>query len=99
MDERSSIIEKVKAYKAFGGKGDWSKDEIFVEKYINNWDGTYGGYCNSDGSLVNQGLYAYYWSSTEFSSTSGHYFSYTDSSVYPQYYYNKYYGFLLKCVK
>jgi hypothetical protein len=28
------------------------------------WGGSYGGNCNSDGSLNNQGSNAYYWSST-----------------------------------
>ncbi|MDR0581509.1 MAG: fibrobacter succinogenes major paralogous domain-containing protein [Prevotellaceae bacterium] len=94
-----TIDDFLALYKALGGKGDWSKDETLVTKYINSWGGAYGGYCNNEGLPVNQNLYADYWSSSEFSSTSSYYFGYTDSSVYPQYYYNKYHGFLIRCMK
>ncbi len=56
------------------------------------------GYYNS-GSLVREGSFGFYWSSSAYTSSSSAYDMYFNTSyVYPQDYNNKYYGFSVRCV-
>jgi uncharacterized protein (TIGR02145 family) len=64
---------------------------------ISDWG--YGGYCNSGGTLANQGSGAYYWSSSEIDSSYAYTLYYLSSYVYPQIYGNKNYGQQVRCVK
>ena len=45
-----------------------------------------------------QGSYGYYWSSTQFSATTGRYLLFGSSFVNPSSSYNKYFGFAVRCV-
>jgi uncharacterized protein (TIGR02145 family) len=58
-----------------------------------------GGYSSNGGKLYFDGLYGYYWSSTEYSAELS-----TNANVYgdrflPIYHFEKYYGFSLRCVR
>ena len=55
------------------------------------------GYRNGS-STYNQGSYGFYWSSTAYSSASAYSLYLYSSSVSPQDYNNKYYGFTVRCV-
>ncbi len=59
-----------------------------------------GGHRNTGGSFLERDLHAYFWSSTEFNSYASwdRAMSYLTSQVY-QYYYDKRYGFSVRCVK
>ncbi|MDO4889377.1 MAG: InlB B-repeat-containing protein [Candidatus Saccharibacteria bacterium] len=60
--------------------------------YSGYWDGT-------DGSASFVGSYGFYWSASVFNTDSGYYLSVNSSYVYPQYYYDKYRGFAVRCVR
>jgi len=84
---------------ALGGTGYDQYSTSQVNKYLNTWGGSYGGYCYSDGSLYNQGSEAYYWSQSEYSSTYEYYLRFNSSGyIYPQNYSYKSNGFTLRCV-
>ena len=60
---------------------------------------TYAGLLNpGNGSLVNQGLGGYYWSSTVYSSTSAYNLHFLMGSVSPDYHYNRPGGFSVRCI-
>jgi uncharacterized protein (TIGR02145 family) len=51
--------------KALGGTGERRyNDETTSNKYLNDWGGEYGGYCESNGARRGQGANAFYWSLT-----------------------------------
>lgn len=58
-----------------------------------------GYYRNSSSDLTNNGIYGCYWSSTAFSNaTRAYFFFYTTSYTYPQNDFDKYFGFVIRCV-
>ena len=86
---------------ALGGTGNnRNSDVTTVAKYLNTWDGVYGGACIADGALDNQGLTAYYWSQLENGTNNAYSLAYSSGgSIYPQNYNYKLYGFTLRCVQ
>jgi uncharacterized protein (TIGR02145 family) len=71
-----------------------------VNNLVNTWGSVYGGDCDGDGTLLNQGSYSYYWSLTESSADYGYYLTFSSAGfIRPQGMNSKYYGFTLRCVK
>ena len=64
------------------------------------FSGLPGGYRDHNGSFQDMGYYAKFWSSTEYSSGYAWYrgLNYYSSEVY-RYYYDKRYGFSVRCIK
>ena len=93
---------------ALGGNGDVRGDDtsdiashqFVIDNYINRWGGAFGGFCGSDGSLVNQGSWGFYWSSSEHCADSGFnlYFA-MGGDVDPQDWNLKSFGRMLRCVR
>jgi len=74
--------------------------QYVTDNYINRLGGAFAGYCGSDGTLLNQGSWALYWSATEYGATSARGLSFgTNGSIYPQNWYYKYVGLTLRCVR
>ncbi len=85
---------------ALGGTKNVVRDSVLSEKYLTDWGGTYSGYCVTDGSMRNQGIGAGYWSQSEYNSNSSHCLYWSSATlIYPQDYYYKGSGFVLRCVK
>ncbi|MCL2681975.1 MAG: Ig-like domain-containing protein [Bacteroidales bacterium] len=87
-----------------GGTGSNQTDSAHLVQYIgtdvNQWAGTYGGFCYLDGSLSNQGSYALYWSQADESAGHGGSLYFTsDGYVNPRDWGSKFYGFTLRCIR
>jgi uncharacterized protein (TIGR02145 family) len=82
-----------------GGTGNnRSNDEATVEKYLNNWGGSYGG--NTNGSaMINVGLDGTYWSAMGNSYLAYSLVFNSGGTIYPQNSTSKYYGMQVRCVK
>jgi len=75
-------------------------DLAVLDKYLKLWGASYGGRCNSDGTLSYQGKGAIYWTKSEDKLGSGvGLYIYSDGGIYPQLRRTKGYGFSLRCVK
>ena len=57
-----------------------------------------GNYYYSNGSLYNRGSNGYYWETRVNSGTLAYFLTFYSTSLRPQYYYNKGYGFPLRCL-
>ncbi|MCL2682000.1 MAG: fibrobacter succinogenes major paralogous domain-containing protein [Bacteroidales bacterium] len=88
---------------ALGGTGQNRYGQNYVQfitdNYLNRWGGTYGGECNSGGTLDGQDSWTSYWSQSE-----GYWDGYclhfgTGGVVNPGDWYFKNYGFALRCVR
>ena len=67
-------------------------------QFTGAWSGVFSG--NRVSGFVYQGSEGHYWSSTAYSSTVARNLYFYSSRVYPgSYYYSKYYGFAVRCVK
>jgi uncharacterized protein (TIGR02145 family) len=88
--------------KAFGGSGSNRSgvDQSWITtNYVTTWGGVYGGHAYST-SVNYTGSEAYYWSSSEYTTTNASNVNFSTSGlVYPQYNYGKYRGFQVRCVK
>jgi len=83
-----------------GGDGSSRTKPFDLSKYLDTWGGAFGGRCLSDGRLVHQGSWAYYWSATEYTATSARYlYLGSGGSIGPQYWLDKNYGLTLRCVR
>jgi len=90
--------------KALGGTGQSVLNPTHRDRYINIWNGEFGGGCIETGLASMQGSSALYWSSTEHSVPnaynlffrSGNMF---DDNVVPQDISLKSYGYTLRCVR
>jgi len=87
---------------AMGGNGNIRGDtpQFVQDNYITRWGGAFGGYCSSDGTLLNQGIWGIYWSQTENYATNGRilFFS-TSGNISPQGWNAKVVGLTLRCVR
>jgi uncharacterized protein (TIGR02145 family) len=82
------------------GLGNYFTDRTIRDEYLTTWGGVYCGLCYWDGSLVNQGLVAFYWSQSEFNASNGFFMYFgTDGNIHPQNWLNKYFGYSLRCVR
>ena len=61
-----------------------------------SFQGVFSGLYNSD--LYNQGILAYYWSSTVNSANYAYYLIFGSGTVYPAYGNSKIYGFTVRCL-
>ncbi len=95
---------------ALGGTGENKQGEsTLLNKYLNSWGGTHGGYCRSGGTLYNQGTHACYWSQSEHGKAGNGYNLHFHSSrninpnlsanINPQFFIFKGNGFSLRCVQ
>jgi uncharacterized protein (TIGR02145 family) len=84
--------------KALGGSGSARYDthSWIEENYFMSWAGTYGGFCNSDGSMVWTSTMTAYWTADVFDSKNMHYFSIMDDFVNPHSYNAKMIGFQVR---
>ncbi len=84
-----------------GGTGNNGQlNPTLCNEYLNTWGATYGGRCDSHGSLLYQSSYAYYWSQSELSSGGGYYLYFNSGGgVYPQDSTLKGFGRSLRCVR
>ncbi len=83
-------------------KGGWSSSDygyLELKNGSNTLEFPAVGIRNTSGTLVNNGTYGYYWSSTQYSSIYAYYMVFNNSSVNPSYNYNKRYGFSVRCVR
>jgi uncharacterized protein (TIGR02145 family) len=79
--------------KAVGGTGEDQRSGSDFWRPDGDFRGFYSGYVGYNGTFSTQGSYGWWWSSSEYSSVSDAYSLYVStSSVYPQYYSNKYLG-------
>ena len=86
--------------KALGGTGEFQTNPTLRDKYLNDWGGTYGGYCYPDGPLDMQSSGALYWSQSEFGADSGYsLFFGADNHIWPQNDSDKNAGYPIRCVK
>jgi len=87
---------------ALGGDGTnkMYTPQYVTDNYINRWGGAFGGYCGSDGTLLNQGSWAFYRSAAEYNATNARvlYFG-TNGDIRPQSSGAKINGFTLRCVR
>jgi len=86
--------------KALGGTGEYRTDLDFVNtKYRALWGGAFGGFY-WNGSLDDQGWWAYYWSQTEDDATVAYNLMFnTNGFLCPKTWHLKDYGFTLRCVR
>ncbi len=92
---------------AFGGMGENVQfgvgDNYVDDTYFNDnvWGGAYGGSCNVSGSLINQGLTAYYWSRTTspFVEDFAYALAVNTAMVYLDFGYNKNIGYMVRCIR
>jgi uncharacterized protein (TIGR02145 family) len=84
----------------FGGQGDRrTVDAETLVKY-DVWGTTYGGFCDADGTLQEQGFGAYYWTISENRAGRGHRFNlFTDGYISPQGWGSKTLGHKLRCIR
>ena len=64
-----------------------------------NWKGPFSGACYSNGTLNIQGVDAYWWSSTQYSYVYAHLMYSPTNAINPNSFYEKYYGFTVRCLK
>ena len=82
------------------GRGYQSNTPLVSGGYLNTWGGAYGGGCNSEGPLNDQGSRAYYWTQSELSSERGHILLFdTRGHTVPQGWSDKGNGLALRCVR
>ena len=75
-------------------------DLAVLDKYLKLWGASYGGRCNSDGTLSYQGRGAIYWTKSDEKLGFGRgLYLFSDGGIYPQLRRTKGYGFSLRCVK
>lgn len=81
------------------GAGDNYVDDTYFDAQV--WGGVYGGSCNASGSLVNQGLTAYYWSRTTspFVGDFAYALAVNTAMVYLDFGYDKGIGYMLRCIR
>jgi uncharacterized protein (TIGR02145 family) len=83
-----------------GGTGENQSDIDLGNSYLNDWGGIFGGFCDSVGTLENQGSWARYWSQTRVTTTSGFPLRFgTGGTVILQSNLNKNLGLTLRCVR
>jgi uncharacterized protein (TIGR02145 family) len=84
----------------FGGDGDRRRDsEALITKYT-EWGGVRGGACEPNGTLVDQGVGAFYWAISTVRPGKGNRLNFfTDGYVSPQGWDNKNLGHTLRCVR
>ena len=63
------------------------------------WGGAYVGYSSSTGTLLSQGSFAGYWSSSESTATYTRFLHFAGGNIYPQNSSNKTDGLALRCVR
>ena len=96
---------------ALSGSGNNENNPALRDRLIANsgvpgqfWGGAYGGNCNSNGALANQGTWGFYWSQTELPVTilvtNAWVLNFgTGGPVNPQHSVSKNYGLALRCVR
>jgi len=87
---------------ALGGTGEFQIDSILRDRYINDWGGAFGGRSYKCGRLLEQGVWARYWSRSEIRTTnamSSLYFISTFGAVNPRFRVIENYGMSLRCVR
>jgi len=90
---------------ALGGTGnhhDIDTTMIQLNKYINIWGATFGGYCCRDGSLYGLDFIGKYWSQSD--NSTNEYWAYRSAynkygTINPYSLYHKIYGLPLRCVR
>jgi uncharacterized protein (TIGR02145 family) len=67
------------------------------------WNGAFNGMCSTDGTLTNQGVSAYYWSSEEILGTVAYYLFFSNNNslgnIYPQQTLTKTVGLSVRCIQ
>ena len=63
------------------------------------FNAVYGGSSYYDGTLSNQGSYAYYWSSSYYATTNAYTLYFNSTNVAPSYYNLKRNGFSIRCIR
>ncbi len=89
---------------AMGGTGATQTNADLRDKYVADWNLTYGGYCNYNtmGSVVQvlqAGARGYYWTSSEYTSTQGNSFVVQSSGSVQHTFSVKEWGLQVRCVK
>jgi uncharacterized protein (TIGR02145 family) len=75
-------------------------NSVLRNRYLNDWGASFGGRCESNGSLYGQGWVAYYWSQWEFDANNGKgLIFYSTDIINPQGLDRKNFGFTLRCVR
>jgi len=86
--------------RAFGGNDQNRTDVAIRDRYFTDWGATYSGYCNQNGRLDTQGLWAFYWASTEYAAATASLLALdVNGFVGPRRDSVKYRGFALRCVR
>lgn len=67
--------------------------------YNGNWFPAAGYRYSGDGSMSDVGSYGYCWSASPYSESSGYYLGFNSGYVDPADYYNRAYGFSVRCVQ
>ena len=83
------------------GKYDYI-DTIVLNRYLNDWGGSYGGFCFWTGELEGKGRFNGYWSQSEYIWDSNHGLNlqfYLSGAIDPQGRNVKTHGFTLRCVR
>jgi uncharacterized protein (TIGR02145 family) len=75
-------------------------DTLMRDRYTEIWGSRYGGFCGMDGMLGGQGWSAYYWTQAERGTEHGFRMNYhSDGYAFPQGWFSKDNGFMLRCVR
>jgi hypothetical protein len=85
---------------ALGGTGIFQQNLTHLNKYLNSWGGTYGGFCHENGDRSSPGSVATYWSQSEFNADSMFtLWLFTPFLINPEHGFHKAYGASLRCVR
>ena len=85
---------------AMGGTGEHRTNWAFVNtRYFGLWGGAFGGICESDGTLNGQGMWASYWSASEYFSMARSLYFDAFGNIHTQGHSGKEAGFTLRCVR